>query len=199
MCHDTKNLYNKTLYEIRQHFFKTEEYLKYPEVNKLLKEHESYRKVKSDTNQQIQRCVDWAFRSFFALLKLKKAGKYKEEVHIPGYLEKDGHYPLIMLSKSFSIKNGYLHFYPYRHICDELGLSYRYRIMIPFTKKINGQIKTVQIIPRNHARYFELAITYEHDETQTNLDLNKNNFLSIDCGLDNFATCLDLQSGRSFI
>ncbi|MEM2368193.1 MAG: transposase, partial [Candidatus Bathyarchaeia archaeon] len=41
MCHIAKNLYNQTLYNIRQHFFQYGSYLRYEENYHLLKESEN--------------------------------------------------------------------------------------------------------------------------------------------------------------
>ena len=38
LCKLSKNLYNATLFEIRQHFFSTKKYLSYPDVDKRFKE-----------------------------------------------------------------------------------------------------------------------------------------------------------------
>lgn len=200
MCRNSKDLYNSTLYEVRQHFFKTGEYLNYLKVNKLMKGREVYKHVKTGIGQQIQRQVDWAFRAFFALLKKAKIGDYpKDKVRIPGYLPKESFWNLILASNTSEFKDGFFTIIPPKILREEKDLLHRYKIKIPFTKKINGPIKRVLISPKQNGRYFELIIVYEHDESKTNLNLNKENLLSIDCGLDNFATCLDCQSGRSFI
>jgi len=200
MCRDSKDLYNKSLYEVRQHFFKTSGHLTYFSRYKQMKNLSSVKRMKSDFSMHVQQRVDFAFKSFLALDKMARNGEYdKEKVNIPHYLPKDGYYNLFMSPKSIGFDSEYFYFHPTSYICKDLLLSQKYKIKIPFTKKIEGIIKEVQIIPKNNARYFELLITYEYDESKTNLKLNKDNLLSIDLGLDNLATCLDLQSGRSFI
>ena len=38
LCHRSKNLYNATLYEIRQHYFESNKYLSYPSIDKKFKD-----------------------------------------------------------------------------------------------------------------------------------------------------------------
>lgn len=199
MCRDTKNLYNRTLYVIKQHFEKTGEYLNYPKVYHLLKNDESFKRIKFDTNQQVLRRVDFDFKCFFRLLEKKRKGEILREVQPPKFLRKDSYWVLTITIKNLGIKEDYLYFYPPDYLIDKSKPKRQQKIKIPFTKQIEGKIKEVKIIPISNCQYFEIAITYEHDESKTNLNLNKENLLSIDCGLDNFATCLDCQSGRSFI
>lgn len=42
LCHTVKNLVNESLYNIRQHFFKTKKYLNYNENYHLLKTSDNY-------------------------------------------------------------------------------------------------------------------------------------------------------------
>jgi len=57
-------------------------------------------------------------------------------------------------------------------------------------------LKEVRIIPRYKARFFEIAFVYEtQGETQK---FKEGEFLGIDLGLDNYATCCD-TNGTAFI
>ena len=51
-------------------------------------------------------------------------------------------------------------------------------------------------IPKQHSRYFEIQYTYEVEEVQR--ELNENNALGIDLGIDNLCTCVT-NTGVSFI
>ena len=74
LCFLSKNLYNSTLYKIREHFFKKGEYLNYFTINKLFtKENQKdYRALPSKVSKNTQILVDKNFKSFFTLLKKKK-------------------------------------------------------------------------------------------------------------------------------
>lgn len=91
LCHIAKNLANEAIYNVRQYYFREKRYLNYYENWNLLKNNSvNYRKLQTHVTQQIIRQVDAMFQSFFALLKLKKAGKYSQKVRLPQYLPKDG-------------------------------------------------------------------------------------------------------------
>lgn len=105
LCHTAKNLVNKSLYNIRQHFFKTKKYLNYNENYHLLKTSDNYRTLNSNMSQQIMRKVDGSFKSFFALLKLAQQGNYSsKDCKIPHYLPKDGYTTLVI--NMVKINNG---------------------------------------------------------------------------------------------
>ena len=87
LCFLSKNLYNSTLYTIRQHYFNTKKYLSYPEVNKQFSfdNQPDYRALPAKVSQWTQKLVDQSFKSFFALLKTENLN-WKPK--IPKYLHK---------------------------------------------------------------------------------------------------------------
>ena len=89
LCKLSKNLYNTTLYEIRQYFFFNGSYLQYVDLDRKFKETNNidYRALPIQTSQQVMRTVDSNFKSFFRHLKSKKSN---EKVNIPHYLDKNG-------------------------------------------------------------------------------------------------------------
>jgi len=202
MCRDSKDFYNSVLYITRQHFFNNHEFLGMYARYDLVKALPITQRMKSDIASQIQLRIDWAFKSFFELKKKQKSGDYHCKVKMPHYLPKDGYYHIYLSPKSFGFTDTHFYFHPSKQVCKENNLKVTHRIKVPFNKAIipvDSKIKQATILQHNNARYFDLSITYEYDESKTNLNLDKTNLLSIDCGLDNFATCLDCQSGRSFI
>lgn len=104
LCHLSKNLYNATLYTVRQHYFETKEYLNYFSVDKLFKETNNvdYRSLPAKVSQQTMKLVDKSFKSFFSLLKKKQQGNYSKPVHIPSYLTKDGFFPVVYTVQAIS-------------------------------------------------------------------------------------------------
>jgi hypothetical protein len=84
-CFLSKNLYNASLYAVRQHFFKTGKYLNYSASNGIFIQtrNSDYYALPTKVSQQTMKMVDQNFKSFFGLLKLKN-GKAK----LPHYLEK---------------------------------------------------------------------------------------------------------------
>lgn len=87
LCFLSKNLYNSTLYAIRQHYFNTKRHLSYPEVNKqFASENQSdYRALPAKVALWTQKLVDQNFKSFFALLESEN---YNWKPKIPKYLHK---------------------------------------------------------------------------------------------------------------
>jgi len=98
LTRNSKDLYNKALFKVRQYFFNNKKYLKYAELYKELKNTLEYKKLPSNAAQQTLKQVDNSFKSFFNLLKSNK-GKVK----IPGYLDKNGYYKVIFSKIHFKI------------------------------------------------------------------------------------------------
>lgn len=190
LTHTAKNLYNVALYNIRQHFFQTGKYLNYSDNYKLFKNNENYKILNSNMSQQILKEVDGSFNSFFNLLKLKKQGIYNSNVNIPKYLDKDHYFTLVI---GFIRINGNKLILPYSN-------NYRKNhkpitITIPPNLK-DKLIKEIRIIPKLSGRYFEIQYTYESKKFQS--ELNKQNALAIDLGINNLATCIT-NNGQAFI
>ena len=61
---------------------------------------------------------------------------------------------------------------------------------------VDKKIKEIRIIPKLKARYFEIQYVYESKIEK--LNLNKENALGIDLGINNLCTCVS-NNGRSFI
>ena len=75
LCFLSKNLYNATLYSVRQHFFKEKKFLSYYQVNKTFTEtnQPDYRALPAKVSKQTQMLVNNNFNSFFKLLEKKNA------------------------------------------------------------------------------------------------------------------------------
>lgn len=190
LCYSAKNLYNQAVYNIRQYYFDEGKYLNYVENNKLLKSSENYKILNSNMAQQILKEVDGAFKSFFRLLKLKSKGEYKEKVKLPKYLPKNSFTTLVV---GFVRLNENTFILPYSQ-------SYKknhrpIKINIP-PLLLDKNIKEIRIIPKFNARFFEIQYTYQVENEERNLD--KNNALAIDLGVNNLATCVT-NRGKSFI
>ena len=61
---------------------------------------------------------------------------------------------------------------------------------------VDKHIKEIRIIPKANARFFEIQYIYKTECVQRNL--NQNNALAIDLGINNLATCIT-NTGESFI
>jgi hypothetical protein len=67
LCVLSKNLYNSTLYAVRQYYFAEKKYMRYENAYHVCKENENYKSLGTDLAQQIMKVVDRSFKSFFAL------------------------------------------------------------------------------------------------------------------------------------
>ncbi|ATV36585.1 RNA-guided endonuclease InsQ/TnpB family protein [Fusobacterium pseudoperiodonticum] len=190
LCHIAKNLKNQAIYNVRQHYFKNKKYLSYNENYKMLKNSENYKKLNSNMAQQILKEVDESFKSFFALLKLAKNDQYNGKIKLPNYLDKDGFTTLVI--GFVRLKDDML-IVPYSNSFKKTHQEVK--VKLPPVLK-DKKIKEIRIIPKQHSRYFEIQYTYEVKEIQR--ELNKENVLGIDLGIDNLCTCVT-NTGASFI
>jgi len=197
LSHLSKNLYNKTLYEVRQHYFDNGEYLNYYDAYDQLKSNWNYEALPSQVAQQTMKQVDRGFKSFFNLVEKKRENKYDADVSPPSYLPKDGFYTLEYPSQSFQVKDDHIRLGVPRAYCDEFDCD-RTEIQIPFTydEVREANIKRVQILPKADAQYFEYRVLYEQDVEK--VETIDGSWLGIDLGVDNLATCVD-HRGHSFI
>ncbi|QYR61289.1 transposase [Fusobacterium polymorphum] len=191
LSHIAKNLTNEAIYNIRQYYFKNKKYLSYNENYKILKNSENYKKLNSNMAQQILKEVDGSFKSFFGLLKLVKNGQYdNKKIKLPKYLAKDGFTTLVI--GFVRLKDDML-IIPYSNSFRKTHKE----IAIKLPPVLKGKkIKEIRIIPKQHSMYFEIQYTYEVKEVQR--ELNKENGLGIDLGIDNLCTCVT-NNGASFL
>lgn len=191
LCKLSKNLYNATLYAIRQYYFAEKKYLRYESAYHICKDNENYKLLNTDIAQQTMKVVDRNFKSFFALISKAKEGNYKfSDIRLPHYLPKDGYFMLII--PRFKVKDGFFKVPMSNAFKKEFGEA-----KLPFPKRLNDkQVKEIRIFPKHNCKFFEIEFVYVQKEE--NLNLNTDNALAIDFGLDNLATCVT-NTGASFI
>ena len=191
LCHIAKNLTNQAIYNVRQYYFNEGEYLNYEKNYALLKSSENYKLLNSNMAQQILKEVDTSFKSFFGLLKLAKKGRYAfKDCKLPNYLPKDGYTTLVI---GFVRLSGNKLVLPYSNTYKKTHKSVEITIPpILFDKKV----KEIRIIPKANARFFEIQYIYEAECVQRNLNIN--NALALDLGINNLITAVS-SNGNSFI
>ena len=192
LCFLAKNLYNVGCYNVRQHYFIEGEYLSYQSNYHLCKENSNYKLLNSNVAQQILKEVDKPFKAFFGLLNLIKKGKYDfRSVKLPSYLPKNSYFNLIIGQIRIK-KDGTL----------DVPLSPTFKrthgkITIKVPKNLlDKKIKSIRIIPKDNARFFVVHYTYEIEKYEGNL--NKNNSLAIDLGVNNVCACVS-NTGDTFL
>ena len=191
LCHAAKSLTNEAIYNIRQYYFTEGEFLKYEKSYTLLKNSPNYKALNSNMAQQILKEVDGSFKSFFGLLKLAKQGKYAfKDCKLPHYLPKDGYTTLVI---GFVRLNGNKLILPFSNVFRKTHKAVE--ITIP-PILLDKKVKEIRIIPKSKARFFEIQYIYETENVQRNL--NTNNALALDLGINNLVTAVS-SKGKSFI
>ena len=172
ICFLSKNLYNSTLYTVRQHYFETHTYMNYYAVNKLFTENKQvdYCALPRKVGKLVQQLVDKNFKSFFSLLKLTKSEKHNKSINIPKYLDKiKGRQVVTYTQQALSFKH-----------CGYVKLSGT-NIEIKTNKQ---NVKFVRVVPKNG--YIVIEVGYELEAIP--VLSNNNKYASIDLGINNLAT-----------
>ena len=176
VCFLSKNLYNKALYLVRQHYFSTKEYLDYYKLNRLLvdsRDVDYYAIGNTKVANQTLRLLDRNFKSFFSLIKKKKNKDYNKPTRIPKYLDKEGRYTAVFekhaVSKRF-LKKGVIKL---ADISNTL-----------ITKVTIDNIVEVRVFPRNNHHIIE--VVYKKEEKPLIEDNGR--YAAVDLGLNNLAT-----------
>ena len=193
MCRLSKNIYNQSIYNIRQHYFAEGTYLRYEANYPFMKNEENYKVLGAAVAQQTMKCADNAFKSFFGLLKLAKSGKYASwQIKMPKYLKKDSMYKLCFAQPYLSSGQFLV---PMSFGMQKDGFD-KIRIKIP-PYLHDKKIRQIHIIPKHNGKYFEAVYMFDDAEQETPV-LNSEKALSIDLGVSNLATCVT-NEGKSFI
>ena len=191
LCHIAKNLANEAIYNVRQYYFAEGEFLKYEKNCTLLKNSPNYKLLNSNMAQQILKEVDGSFKSFFGLIKLAKQDRYAfKDCKLPHYLTKGGYTTLVIGFVRLKENKLILPFsngFKKTHKAVEITIP-------PIL--LDKKVKEIRIIPKAKARFFEIQYIYEAECVQRNL--NTDNALALDLGINNLVTAVS-SNGRSFI
>ncbi len=189
LTHFSKSLYNRTLWTVRENFDRNNEYLGYLEAYRELKDDMCYRRLPSQVAQQTMKVLNRSYRSFFKLLKKKQKGECEKEVSLPGYLPKDGHFLCIFPKDQFKVLGKRkVRLSLGRYFRKAYGVRYLYFKLPPHVQGQKNRLKEIRLIPRYGARYFEIEYVYTTEQVCLELELDPTKYLSIDLGLNNFAT-----------
>ncbi len=177
LCFKSKNIYNYSLYNIRQYFFEHKKYIGVKALYHIVKGSDCYVALKRKVSNQTIKKADASFRSFFALLKKKKKGEYKKPIKIPGYLDiENGKYVCTFEKQAISSllfkKQGLLHL---------SGTNIKVKTKI----KEWDNIKEVRIVPKRISCVIEVVY---NKPVFSSYRCKKGVCASIDPGLNNLAT-----------
>ena len=195
MCKYAKDLYNQSLYIVKQELKENNRWLSYYDLDKIMKTTKNldgevnYYKLKSQTSQQILKKLSSNISAYIKSIKdwSKNKNKYKGKPNFPKYKDKTSFETLVYTNQNSVIKNGYL------------SLSKTIKIRIPQYDKYSEDLfnynqVTVKYMSDNK---FKICITY--DKNCINTNLNKDEYMSIDFGVDNLCTIVNTVDGRAKI
>lgn len=188
-CHCSKNLYNAANYTIRKEFFENNKWIRYNNMDKLMREKEpeynDYRTLPAHSAQQTLRRLDKVWTSFFRSIKdwAKHKSKYKGQPKPPKYLKKDGQTVLAFTNQQCKIKNGTLKF--------PKMIGFEVKTRLPD----NTNIREVRVVPMGVGHNIEIVYKIDIPE----LKPKKNRIGAIDIGLNNLVTFGDNIGGDPII
>ncbi len=186
ICLKSGVLYNYVLFNIRQGIFEGNYLKEYEFSTKLCKEDQvDFRNLPSVVSQQVVAQVFSSIRSWIRLKKgyEKNPSKFKSKPRLPKYKRGKKQNMVVFTTSACRLKSdGYIHFVK--------------SIISPIKTNIGGdKLCQVRIIPQ--ATCYVVEVIYEKKEQDLNLD--KNNVLSIDLGLNNLCTCISNVGIKPFI
>lgn len=176
-CFKSKNLYNYANYIIRQEFINNGKWIRYNDLDKILKKEDNNYDYKNmplgSSAQQCLKLLDKNWKSFFASIKdyNNNPSKYSGRPKLPKYRPKNGRNILILTNQNCKIKNGYIKF------------PKNFKGLLIKTK-IRKRLQQIRVIPKD--KYLVIEIVYKIEDVEPLVDNGR--YVGIDLGLDNFVT-----------
>ena len=166
---------------MRQAFIKEGRWIRYKKLDQILKadlEYPDYAAMPSaQSAQQILRILDRNWKSFLAGLRDYKENqeKYRGRPRMPGYLEKEGFFQLVLTNQNCRLKDGYL--------CFPKAFE-GFTLKPAFTSRQDLlSFQQVRMIPHRHRIVIELVYNITVKEEQA----NRGRYAGIDIGVNNLA------------
>ncbi len=184
--HKSKNLYNHANYLARNEFVKNDKWLRYGEMDKLLKadlEFDDYKQMPTaQAAQQTLRLLEKDWKSFFTAIKdwSKHKDKYLGRPKLPKYKAKNGKHILVLTNQNVKLKKDILTF-P-KTFC---GFTISPRFV---TLNNLASFQQARFIP--DYKSFTVELVYNIEVPDINYADN-GRYLSVDIGLDNLATVVN--------
>ena len=181
--HLSKNLYNHANFLVRSEFLRTGKWLRYQELDKILRKDVDYpdyaNMSAAQSAQQTLQLLDRNWKSFFNSIKdwSKNKDKYSGRPKLPKYKPKDGRMVFMLTNQQVRMRDGLLYF----------PKSFQGFTLIPRCVRLDNfkKINQIRIVPTN--QLFCVEIVYSISITDNLLQAN-GRYMSIDLGLDNLAT-----------
>ena len=185
-CHQAKNIYNHGNYLVRKEFIDNGNWLRYIEVEQLVKNDNTYTDYwdwnLANSGQQVLRQLDRNWKSFFNSIKDWKVhkDKYTGRPKLPKYLKKDGLCEFALTTNQIKLKSDNLVHFP--KSMQGFVIKPQFIYDDRFVK-----FNQCRVVPRNDRIIIELIYTIVIGDKS----LDTSNIGSIDLGIDNFVTFVD--------
>lgn len=181
---NTKNLYNKANYIIRQEFINNRNYLSKFDMFNLMKDMDEYKALPVRIARGVLRTLDGNWKAFFSTIKKWKESptKFTGRPKLPKYLKKDGKFNAVFFETAILKPN--------KNNPNSIGLSslkLRIETKIPYK-----DIKEIQISPLQCGDY-RINITYKYNEKKLKDD--NGFYCGIDLGISNLMAVTSNKKG----
>lgn len=192
-CCCAKNLYNHANYVVRDAFVHSNKWIRYAELDKLLRADKAYpdyaNMPTAQTAQQLLRMLDKNWVSFFQSIKdwKKHKDKYLGRPRPPKYLAKNGVYPIILTNQGVKLKGTTLCFPRVFN-----GFEVKPRCI---TRSDFVSLQQVRIIPHKT----RLVIEVVYNIAITSESVNNNRYIGVDIGVNNLAAVTNNVGLSAFV
>jgi putative transposase len=191
LCGESNKLANCGTYYARQLFFKTGKIPSKFDLHRELANNSHFGAMYSQAAQQCLTTVAESFKSYIGLLKGTKNSTVTQKPKLPGY-RKGGFNLVTFPGQAIKLKDGKLRFPLGTKVKVWFGVDAFY---VPMPSNLEQKnIKEYRILPRNNEFYLELIYKISSPKPDVNIE----NVLSIDHGLNNWLTCVS-NLGTSFL
>ena len=167
----SKNVYNRALYLINQHYNKTGKYLNYNAIDKLMQNEDCYKSLPSKVSQQTLRKLDKNWISYFEAMKSYRINpnNFEEMPKPPQYKNKTEGRNILIYTKQAIKKN---------NILSKTNIKLQ-------TKK---DFQEVRIINKRFGYIIEIVYNQKEEKKR-----NNKNYACIDLGVNNLGTITSNQ------
>ncbi len=177
----SKNLYNASLYEMRQAFIFRGERLTYEDMDKRMKQHEAYRALPAKVSQQVLRLLAKNWKAYFAALDAysEDPSQFLGRPCLPGYLDKQQGRNILIYTIQAVSKKGLK-----RGLVQPSGLPISVQTR-------QSSIDQVRIVPKKG--YYVVEVIYEQEVQPAPVD--RALMASIDIGVNTLAAITSNKVG----
>ena len=181
ICFASKNLYNRSLYLLRQELDTNGKMISFNDMYHLIKNEDCFKALPNDVSKYTLMQLNRDFMHYFKMIKAwkKNPKNFQSCPKLPKFKHKDKGRNLVGFTTNVCrLKNNQIFFNKH--------------INLKINTKVNNLVE-VQISPQKSC--YKIQVCYLKQEQES---INNTNYMSIDLGLNNLATCITTNF-KSFI